>query len=184
MKRLLVATTGLLVLILLVYVALGCLVYGYYEPQIKLEKERQGGWNAAITEIEDECRRLRIAQNKDFVEQKRQKDRLQQAVKAEEVRLTHLEKGANDNKFRSSVEWRLRTNERLAQAQQALDEFNGSSKDTKLGDKIRSLYQRLETLRIRRDRLNLMIEWRDRLKIWPLPLIDRYVEKEEPPAEK
>ena len=184
MKSVIKVTAGLLVLILLGYVALGCLVYGYYEPQIKMEKERQDGWNVAITEIEDECRRLRIAQNKDFAEQKRQKDWLQQAVKAEQVRLAHLEKNLNDNKFRSSVEWKERTNERLEQAQQALDEFNGSSKDTKLGDKIRSLNQQLETLRIRRDRLSLMIEWRDRLKIWPLPLIDRFVEKEEPPAEK
>ena len=183
MKRIFITMVGLLVLILLVYVALGCLIYGYYEPQIKLEKERQDGWNVAITEIEDECRRLKIAQNKDLAAQKRQKDWLQQAVKAEEIRVAHLEKNLNDDKFKSSVEWKLRTKERLEQAQQALDEFNGSSKDTKLGAKIRSLYQQLETLRIRRDRLSLMIEWRDRLKIWPLPEIDRFV-KEKMTAEK
>ena len=41
MKSTLKITAGLLMLILLLYVALGCLVYCYYEPQIKLEMERQ-----------------------------------------------------------------------------------------------------------------------------------------------
>ena len=77
MKSTLKITAGLLMLILLLYVALGCLVYCYYEPQIKLEMERQDGWNMAIAEIEDECLRLGSTQDQDFAAQQRQRDRLQ-----------------------------------------------------------------------------------------------------------
>ena len=198
MKSVIKATAGLLVLILLGYVALGCLVYGYYEPSIKslmadvnAESSRQRGWEEALTEIEEECRRLEAVQNNALSVQWKQKDRLQQAVKNEEIRNSLLRKSIKDEKLQSAVEWKLRTEARLEQAQQALAKFEGPKKDAKVEAKIQTLRQKLGALRVRRqvfqtmqDRLNLMIEWRDRLKIWPLPLIDRFVEKEEPPAEK
>ena len=206
-------------LILLLYVALGCLVYCYYEPNIKSLKadvesqkadvemeasllDKQDRWNSAITEIEDECRRLGASQSNELARQKRQKERLQQAVENESVRLSHLRKSLRmDDKFRSSVEWRLKTEERLTRAQRALAEFDGPKKDAKVEAKIQKLRQqlealqvqalqfqkRLEALRVQKqvklDRLNLMVEWRDRLKIWPLPMIDRFVDEEEPPEE-
>lgn len=183
MKRTLKITAGLLVLILLLYVALGCLVYCYYEPQIKLEMERQDGWNMAIAEIEDECRQLGVSQNRDFAAQKRQRTRLEQAVNDQKVRRSHLQKDIRGRSSRWSTEWKSRTEERLAQAQQALAEFDGPKKDKAVEAKIESLRQQLAALCVRRDRLKLMIEWRDRLKIWPLPMIDRFVDGEETPKE-
>lgn len=183
MKRTLKITVGLFVLILLLYVALGCLVYCYYEPQIKLEMGRQDGWNMAIAEIEDECRRLGFSQSKDIAAQKRQRDRLQQAVNDEKVRRSQLKRDIRGRSSRWSTEWKLRTEIRLAQAQQALAEFDGPKKDKAVEAKIESLRQQLAALRARRDRLTLMIEWRNRLKIWPLSMIDRFVEEEETPVE-
>ena len=184
MKSTLKITAGLLMLILLLYVALGCLVYCYYEPQIKLEMERQDGWNMAIAEMEDECRRLVSSQNNDFAAQRRQRDQLQQAVNDEKVRNSQLKKDPWRRAHRWSVEWELRTEARLARAQQALSAFDGPKKDKAVEAKIGSLHQQLVALRARRDRLKRMIEWRDRLKIWPLPLLDRFVEEEEPSGEK
>ncbi len=197
MKRTLKIAAGLLVLILLLYVALGCLVYCYYEPNIKsliadveLEASRQDGWDSAIAEIEEECRRLGVTQKNVLSAQERQRDRLQQAVKDEKIRRSHLQKDIRGRLSRSSMEWNSRTEERLAQAQQALAKFEGPKKDAKVEAKIQALRQRLEALRDRKqalqskqERLNLMIEWRDKLKIWPLPMIDRFVEEEETPGE-
>lgn len=162
-------------LILLLYVALGCLVYCYYEPQIKLEMERQDGWNLAISEIEDECRRLGSSQNQDFAAQKRQRDRLQQAVNNEKARRSQLQRDLLGRSSRWSMEWKIRTERRLAQAQQALDEFDGPKTDKAVEAKIVSLSQQLVALRARRDRLKLMIDWRDRLKVWPLPQMESFV---------
>jgi DNA repair exonuclease SbcCD ATPase subunit len=197
MKRALKITAGLLVLFLLLYVALGCLVYCYYEPNIKsliadveLEASRQDGWDSAIAEIEEECRRLGVTQKNVLSAQERQRDRLQQAVKDEKIRRSHLQKDIRGRLSRSSMEWNSRTEERLAQAQQALAEFKGPKKDAKVEAEIQALRQRLEALRDRKqalqskqERLNLMIEWRDKLKIWPLPMIDRFVDGEETPKE-
>ena len=183
MKRTLKITAGLLVLILLFYVALACLVYGYYEPQIKLEMERQDGWNMAIAEIEDECRRLGSSQSRDFAAQERQRARLEQAVNDEKVRRSQLQRDIMGRSSRWSAEWKLRAEARLAQAQQALAAFDGPKKDPAVEAKIESLRQQLAALSARRDRLKLMIEWRDRLKIWPLPMIDRFVDGEETPKE-
>ena len=191
MRKALVIVAGLLVLVLVFYVAMGSLVYCYYEPNIELlmaevdaEALREDGWNQAVTEIEDECRRLGGVQCRGIELQKRQRDRLQQSVKVEEIRTGHLKKSLRDQRFRSSVEWRLRTEARLVRAKQALAEFDGPRKDAKLEAQIQKLRQKLDALRIRRqefqvlqDRLNLMIEWRDRLKIWPLPMIDRLGEE-------
>jgi hypothetical protein len=184
MKRALKIAAGLLALVLLLYVALGCLIYFYYEPQIKLEMKRQDGWNMAIAEIEDECRRLGSFQSKDLAAQKRQRDRLQQEVNDEKVRRSQLERGIWGRSNRWSTEWMLRTEARLEQAQQALAEFDGPKKDPAVEAKIESLHKQLAALRVRRDRLHLLIEWRDRLKIWPLPVIDRFAAEEEAPGEK
>lgn len=184
MKSTLKITAGLLMLILLLYVALGCLVYCYYEPQIKLEMERQDGWNMAIAEIEDECLRLGSTQDQDFAAQQRQRDRLQRAVNDEKARYSQLKKDLMGRSSGWSTEWKLRTEARLARAQQALSAFDGPKKDKAVEAKIGSLHQQLVALRARRDRLKRMIEWRDRLKIWPLPLLDRFVEEEEPSGEK
>ena len=197
MKRTLKITAGLLVLVLLLYVALGCLVYCYYEPNIKslvadieLEASRQDGWDSAFSEIEEECRRLGVIQKNMLSAQESQRDRLQQAVRDEKVRCSQLKKDIWGRSSRWSMEWKLRTEERLAQAQQALAEFKGPKKDAKVEAKIQALRQRLEALRDRKqalqskqERLNLMIEWRDKLKIWPLPMIDRFVDEEETPGE-
>ena len=185
---------GLLVLILLVYVALGCLVHCYYEPSIKslmadvnAESSRQRGWEEALTEIEEECRRLEAVQNNALSIQKKQKDRLQQAVKNEEIRNSLLRKSIKDDKFPSAVEWKLRTEARLEKAQQALAKFEAPKKDAKVEARIQALRQKLEALRVRRqvfqtmqDRLNLMIEWRDRFKSWSLPALDRIFEEKNP----
>ena len=189
MKRMFMVMAGLLVLSLLIYVALGCLVYCYYEPNIQslvadveLEASRQDGWDLAIAEIEEECRRIEETQRKELSAQERQKDRLQQAVKIEERRNSQLKNDFRGRSSRWSREWKLRTEERLAQAQRALAELEGPKSDPKLEAKIKMLRERLEALRVRKqsfqamlDRLNLMIEWRNRLKIWPLPIIDRFV---------
>ena len=81
MKRMLKITAGLFVLVLLGYVALGCLVYCYYEPNIKslmakvdAESPRQRGWDKALTEIEEECRRLGSVQSNVLLMQGKQKD--------------------------------------------------------------------------------------------------------------
>ena len=138
----------------------------------------------AIAEIEDECRRLGSFQSKEFAAQKRQRDRLQQAVNDEKVRRSHLKKDIWGRSNRWSMEWMLRTEARLEQAQQALAEFDGPKKDRAVEAKIESLRRKLAALRVRRDRIHRLVEWRDRLKIWPLPLIDRFVAEEESRGEK
>ena len=196
-KRIFILTAGFLALVLLIYVTLGSLVYCYYEPNIeslmadvKAEESRQDGWDRAITEVEEECRHLRALQDKDFVAQKRQKERLQQVVKDAEDRRSLLKKDIR-GRCRWSAEWRARTEARLARARQILDGFNGPSKDTKMEAKIRFLRQQLEALRVRKreiilkqDRLNFLIERRDLLKIWPLPMLDRFLEEKTEPTEE
>ena len=189
-KRILIVTAGLLALILLLYAVLGCLVYCHYEPAIEsliadveAESSRQDGWDMAIAEIETECRRLGVVLGKDFAAQKRQKERLQQAVKNEKDRQALLRKDLK-GRFRWSTEWRNRTEARLVRAQQALDGFKGPQKDAAMEAKIRFLRQQLEALRARKrnfqsiqDRLDRLNERRDRLKIWPLPMLDRFVQE-------
>ena len=174
MKKVCIILGMMLFTILLVYGILAYCVFFYYGPRIAKEETRQAGWAQAVEELENECR-----QTADKLE--KQKAKLEQNLKIEKSRIALLEKGLKGKNQHawSDYDWKRRTENRLIRAQEALDLFEANHKDDpKERRRILELRQQLEALRARQQELQDLYERRDKLMVWPLPLIAPYFEKE------
>lgn len=170
----------LFVLLLLFYGILGYCVFFYYEPRIAEEEARQEGWALAITESEEEYRRTLDAMARQETSRSKLKANLEETVKIEKSRKSLLEKNLKSRRrLPSDLEWRRRTNERFVRAQQALDDFEKQYSDHPEGmTRLAELRRQLETLRARQAEIRDLYEKRDKLMVWPLPLIAPFFEDE------
>ena len=186
MKKTCVIIGAALLLVFFVYAMLAYLVFFCYGPRIVEEESRQEGWLQAITEIEEECRLISEADRKSQdewvrqtkkkkVESEKQKTRLEKAVRDEKARRSLLEQKFKGHRKLSDLEWERKTDERLRQAQQALDSFEQKEmvgyKNDEANARLVELRRQLDALRARRQEFQDLCEMRDRLMVWPLPLI-------------
>ena len=181
MKKAFLAIGAVLSTLLLVYGILVYCVFFYYEPRIEKEEARQEGWVQAIEELEYECRQVTDVMTKQRDSWGKQKTKLEQTVKVEKSRSALMEKGLEGRRRFgwSDYDWKRRTNERLAQAQKAFDNFRKDYKDDPKGmARLEKLRQQLEALRARQQKLQGLYENRDKLMVWPLPIIAPYFNKE------
>ena len=177
MKKVCIISGMVLFTVLLVYGTLAYCVFFYYEPRIAQEETRRAGWAQAVEELENECREAadEAEQQREFRE--KQKAKLEQDRKIEKSRSALVEKGLKGRNQRgwSDYDWKRRTANRLIRAQEALDHFETNHKKR---CRLLELRQQLEALRARQQVLQDLYEKRDRLMVWPLPLIAPYFEKE------
>lgn len=150
-----------MLLVLLVYATLAYFVFFCYGPRIVEEESRQEGLSLAIAEVKEEYRMARNAWAK-------KKANLEKTVRDEKMRRSLLEKRFRGHPFGSDYEWQCRTDERIAQAQEALILFQKSSKEAV---RLMEAGRQLSALRVRQQELQDLCEMRDRLMVWPLPLI-------------
>ena len=186
MKKTCVIIGAALLLVLLVYATLAYFVFFCYGPRIVEEESRQEGWLRAIAEVEKECRLIRENDRKSQdewvrqtekkkAESEKQKARLEKAVRDERARRSLLEQKFKGQHKLSDLEWKRKTDERLRQAQQALDSFEQKEmvgyKNDEANARLVELRRQLDALRARRQEFQDLCEMRDRLMVWPLPLI-------------
>lgn len=179
MKKTCIIVGMILLMILLVYGILAYCVFFYYEPRIEKEEARKEGWAQAIAEIEKECRQASDMWAKKNDAWGKQKATLEKAFAIEKSRNALLGKGLKgDTRIPSDAEWRNRSKDRLDRAQEALDHFANSKDAPKEKARIMELRQQLDALRARQQELQDLYEKRDKLMVWPLPLIAPYFKKE------
>ena len=175
MKRTCIILGTILCLLLLVYGTLAYCVFFYYGPRIAREESRQEGWEQAIAEIEEECRHLsdsnRKFRSEQSVQREKRQAKLEKTVRDEEARRALLDREFRGPVSGSGSEWKRRTDERLQRAQQALDDFKKNSSGSSANMRLTELRQQLEALRARQQEFQDLCERRDKLMVWPLPLI-------------
>ena len=175
MKRASVILGTILCLLLLVYGTLAYCAFFYYGPRIAREESRQEGWMQAIAEIEEECRHLsgnnRKLRSEQAIQREKRQAKLEKTVREEAARRALLDREFRGPVSGSDSEWKRRADERLLRAQQALDDFKKASSGSSANVRLTELRQQLEALRARRQEFQDLCERRDRLMVWPLPLI-------------
>ncbi len=184
MKKICIILGMMLFTVLLVYGILAYCVFFYYGPRIAKEEARREGWAQAVEEIEEETRQVMDMAAKES-DKKAKKSAKEKAILEQNVKIERSRRSLLDNDLEgtqaipSNVEWKRRTDERLARAEAALDDYTKNCKDdAKSMPKLKELRQLLEALRARQQELQDLYEKRDKLMVWPLPLIAPYFEKE------